>query len=436
MAAYSGGTGTNTANGITRSVTALILGGGQGKRLFPLTLYRSKPAVPIGGKYRLVDIPISNSINSGLRKIFVLTQFNSTSLHRHIHRTYPYEPFNQTSIELLAAEQTLENRDWFQGTADAVRKHLPHYHLKPQDWVLVLSGDHIYRMNYRAIFNFHEEKGADLTIGTVPVAKREVSQVGIMRLRSDARIVAFKEKPGPQENIRNFVVPENVRKRFNLKEKGEAYLASMGVYVFRAEALMDLLKGKEADFGREVIPKAIEKAKAYGYVFNGYWRDIGTIRNFYEASIEMTQDNPPFSFHDPRDRVFTRPRFLPPSSIFSSRLKNVLLSEGCVLKGVTAEDSVVGLRSVIREGTEIRKSVLMGADFYQTEELEPIPPDLGIGKNCVIENAIIDKNARIGNNVIIRNRKKIEEADGENHFIRDGIVIVARGARIPDGTEI
>ncbi len=420
----------------SRSVTALILGGGQGKRLFPLTHYRSKPAVPIGGKYRLVDIPISNSINSGLRKIFVLTQFNSTSLHRHIHRTYPYEPFNQTSVELLAAEQTLENRDWFQGTADAVRKHLPHYHLRPGDWVLVLAGDHIYRMNYRAIFNFHEEKGADLTIGTVPVFKKDVSDFGIMHLRSDARIAAFKEKPTAGENIRNYVVPESIRREFKVKEKGNLYLASMGVYVFRAEVLIDLLKGKEADFGREIIPKAIENVKAYGYIFDDYWRDIGTIRNFYEANIELTGEKPPFTFYDTRDRVFTRPRFLPPSSIFASKLKNVLLSEGCVLKGVSVQDSVVGLRSVIREGTSIRKSVLMGADFYKAEEPETIRPDLGVGKNCVIENAIVDKNARIGNNVIIRNAKKVEEIDGENYFIRDGIVIIARGARIPDGTVI
>ena len=339
-------------------------------------------------------------------------------------------------MELLAAEQTLENRDWFQGTADAVRKHLTHYHLKPADWVLILAGDHIYRMNYRTIFNFHEEKKADLTIGTVPVTKREIGQFGIMRLRSDERIVAFKEKPTPKENIHGFAVPENVRRQFHLKEKREFYLASMGVYVFRAEVLIDLLKGKEADFGRELIPKAIEMVKSYGYVFDGYWRDIGTIRNFYEANIELTRENPPFTFFDPRDRVFTRPRFLPPCGVFGSRLKNVLLSEGCVLKGVSVENSVVGLRSVIREGSVIRKSVLMGADFYQSEELEAGRPDLGVGKNCVIENTIVDKNARIGNNVIIRNHKKVREIDGENYYIRDGIVIIARGARIPDGTEI
>ena len=421
---------------MTRPVTVLILGGGQGKRLFPLTLYRSKPAVPIGGKYRLVDIPISNSINSELRKIFVLTQFNSTSLHRHIHRTYPYEHFNQTSIELLAAEQTLENRDWFQGTADAVRKHLPHYHLRPGEGVLVLSGDHIYRMDYRTILDFHEKKGADLTIGTVPVEKKGVSQFGITRLKPDSRIIAFKEKPAPEENIQNFLIPENVRREFQLEKKGKLYLASMGVYLFRSEVLIDLLKGKEADFGREVIPKAIDRVKAYGFVFKGYWRDIGTIQAFYEASLELTRENPPFSFFSPQGRIFTRPRFLPPSSILSSQLKNVLLSEGCVLRGASVEDSVVGLRSVIREGTVIRKSVLMGADFYQAEEPERIRPDLGIGKNCTVENAIIDKNVRVGNNVVIRNRKRIAEADGENYFIRDGIVIISRGARIPEGTQI
>lgn len=421
---------------MSRSVTVLILGGGQGKRLFPLTLYRSKPAVPLGGKYRLVDIPISNSLNSQLRRIFVLTQFNSTSLHRHIHRTYPYEHFNQTSIELLAAEQTLENRDWFQGTADAVRKHLPHYHLGPEDWVLVLAGDHIYRMDYRTILNFHEAKGADLTIGTVPVEEKEASQLGIMRLRADARIVAFREKPERSENLQSFVIPGNIRREFNVRDKKKNYLASMGVYVFNAKALVKLLKGKEADFGREIIPKAINEVKSYGFVFDGYWRDIGTIRNFYEANLELTGENPPFSFFTPRGRIFTRPRFLPPSNILSSRLKNVLLSEGCVLQEASIEESVVGLRSVVREGTTIRKSVLMGADFYQQEEHERVRPDLGIGKNCSIQNAIIDKNVRIGNKVVIENRKGVREFDGKNYYIRDGIVIIARGARIPDGTRI
>lgn len=421
---------------MNHSATVLILGGGQGKRLFPLTSYRSKPAVPIGGKYRLVDIPISNSLNSGLRKIFVLTQFNSTSLHRHIHRTYPYEHFNQTSIELLAAEQTLENRDWFQGTADAVRKHLSHYHLLPEDRVLVLSGDHIYRMDYQKVLDFHEKKKADITIGTVPVTQEETGPLGIMCLKSDARIVAFKEKPEPKENIQDFVIPDALRREFQVKGKGDLYLASMGVYVFKAKVLIELLKGKAADFGRELIPRAIGCVKAYGFVFDGYWRDIGTIRSFYEASLELTGDHPPFSFYAPEGRIFTRPRFLPPSQIFSSRLKNVLFSEGCVLRDVTAEDSVIGLRSVIREGTVIRKSVLMGADFYQSEAVDESRVDLGIGKHCLIENAILDKNVRIGNGVVIQNRGNIQSADGANYTIRDGIVIIPRGAEIPDGTKI
>lgn len=421
---------------MAHSVTVLILGGGQGKRLFPLTLYRSKPAVPIGGKYRLVDIPISNSINSQFRRIFVLTQFNSTSLHRHIHRTYPYEHFNQTSVELLAAEQTLDNRDWFQGTADAVRKHLPHYHIRPGDWVLVLAGDHVYRMDYRTVLNFHEEKDADLTIATVPIEKKDAAQFGILRMKSDARIVDFKEKPGVGENIQNFNIPESVRSKFNLDKKNELFQASMGVYVFKAEVLIDLLKGREADFGREVIPKAIDQVKSYGFIFNDYWRDVGTIRSFYEASLELTHEVPAFSFFTPRGRIFTRPRFLPPSTVLASHLKNVLLSEGCVLKGASIEDSVIGLRSLIREGTAIRKTVLMGADFYQQEEKDPPLADLGIGKNCVIEGAIIDKNVRVGNGVTIRNKKKIEETDGENYYIRDGIVIIPRGAVIPDNTQI
>ena len=421
---------------MNHSATVLILGGGQGKRLFPLTLYRSKPAVPFGGKYRLVDFPISNSLNSGLGKIFVLTQFNSTSLHRHIHRTYPYEQFHQTSIELLAAEQTLENRDWFQGTADAVRKHIGHYHLKPDDLVLILAGDHIYRMDYQTILAFHKEREADLTIGTVPVDKKETGHLGLMRIKSDTRIVEFKEKPAASENIQTFAIPETIRREFDVEGKRDLYLASMGVYVFRAATLLALLKGTEADFGREVIPKAIDKVKAYGFVFKGYWRDIGTIGSFYEASLELTGKSPPFSFFAPEGRIFTRARFLPPSKILSCEMKNVILAEGCVLREATVEDSVVGLRSIIREGTTVRRSALMGNDFYQEEETEKIKPDLGIGKNCTIENAIIDKNVRIGNGVVIRNQKKVETADGDYYHIREGIVIIPREARVPDGAEI
>jgi glucose-1-phosphate adenylyltransferase len=417
------------------NVTVLILGGGQGKRLFPLTSYRSKPAVPIGGKYRLVDIPISNSINSGLRRIFVLTQFNSTSLHRHIHRTYPYESFNQTSVELLAAEQTLANTDWFQGTADAVRKHIPHYRMEDTDTFLILSGDHLYRMDYRDILKFHTEKDADITIATVPVEKKAVSQFGIMQIRSNGRIAAFREKPAASEKIQNLVIPQSVREIFNLKVKKELYLASMGVYVFKPAVLIAALAGKEADFGREIIPKALGEYRVYGYVFNDYWRDIGTIRSFYEASIDLTRPNPPFSFLTPTERIFTRARFLPPSKVQSAELHHVLMAEGCLLDGVHIEDSVIGLRSVIHKGSMIRKSVLMGNDFYEWERPGSRRP-LGIGKNCLIENCILDKNVCIGNRVSITNGTRIREKDGESFYIRDGIVIIPKGAVIEDGTKI
>ncbi len=420
---------------ISNNVITLILGGGQGKRLFPLTSYRSKPAVPIGGKYRLVDIPISNSINSGLRQIFVLTQFNSVSLHRHIHRTYPYEYFNRTSIELLAAEQTPGNADWFQGTADAVRKHIPHYHLDESDAVLILSGDHLYRMDYRKILKFHAEQDADVTIATVPVSRRDVNQFGIMQIRPNGRMTAFWEKPSKADKIQPFVIPPQIRDTFQLKGPKDLYLASMGVYVFKPSVLIEVLSGHEADFGREVIPKAIGRYKAFGYVFSGYWRDIGTIKTFYEASIELTKPSPAFDFLEPESRIFTRARFLPPSKIRRSELENTLFSEGCMIDGAHIENSVIGLRSVIHEGTVLHRSVLMGNDFYEMEKGHH-EQDLGIGRGCFIENCILDKNVRVGDRVSITNSQKIREKDNGNYYIRDGIVIIPKGAVIPSGTKI
>lgn len=416
-------------------VITIILGGGQGKRLFPLTSYRSKPAVPIGGKYRLVDIPISNSINSGLKRIFVLTQFNSTSLHRHIHRTYPYEAFNRTSIELLAAEQTLSTFDWFQGTADAVRKHFTHYSAEEESEFLILSGDHLYQMNYNDILQYHREKDADITVATMPVSKREVSGFGIMQIKPNGRLNAFWEKPSAKDNINSFVVPQNIRDIYHLKGKHDLFLASMGIYVFKHSVLKEVLSGNEADFGKEVIPKAIKNYKVFGYAFNGYWRDIGTTRAFYEANIELTKPNPPFHFVSEENRIFTRARFLPPSRILSAELTHCLIAEGCDLDGVHAEDSIIGLRSVIRKGTVIRKSVLMGNDGFEFKKPKD-KPALGIGRNCHIKDAILDKNVRIGNNVSITNDKRTREKDGENYHIREGIVIIPKGASIPDGTII
>ncbi|HNX69096.1 MAG TPA: glucose-1-phosphate adenylyltransferase [Candidatus Omnitrophota bacterium] len=420
---------------MTGRVTTLILGGGQGKRLFPLTSYRSKPAVPIGGKYRLVDIPISNAINSGLHRIYVLTQFNSASLHRHIHRTYPYEVFHKTSVELLAAEQTTDNTDWFQGTADAVRKCLPHYRSEATDTFLILSGDHLYRMDYREILGFHHMQKADVTVATLPVPERIIKGFGIMKLKKDGQITEFLEKPSKNDSVESFVMPKSLCDFYQVKSKNPMYLASMGIYVFKRDVLMDMLQGNEKDFGREIIPKAIENHNVFGHVFTGYWRDIGTIGSFFEASLELTNPNPPFSFLSPQGRIFTRPRFLPPSKIQGTTLDHVLMSEGCILNGVKIERSVIGLRSMAGSGTVIRDSILMGNDFYEWPEPGK-DRKIGIGKNCVIENCILDKNVGLGDNVSITNPNKIDEKDGENYYIRDGIVIIPKGTHIPSGTKI
>ncbi len=415
--------------------TVIIMGGGQGKRLYPLTKYRSKPAVPIGGKYRLVDVPISNCINSELRKIFVLTQFNSTSLHRHLHRAFPYEAFNDTSVELLAAEQTLANKDWFQGTADAVRKHFNHYHIKPEDTVLILSGDHLYRMDYRKILAYHEEKKADVTIATIPVPRKVVSQFGILKIQTNGRIHSFLEKPAASEKIRPYLIPRKIRETFDIQNPRQQFLASMGIYVYRAKVLEEVLAGKETDFGKEVIPKSIQTHRVYGYVFDGYWRDIGTIGSFFDANLELTKSNSKFSFFDWQSRIFTRSRFLPPSCFLGTAMKNVQVSDGIHCEASEVEHSILGLRAIIRQGTVIRRSVVMGNDYYETKAPAGQLP-LEIGKNCRIENCILDKNVRIGNNVKILNEKKIQEFDSENYFIREGIVIVPKDAVIKDGTEI
>ncbi len=420
---------------MTIQTTVIIMGGGQGKRLYPLTKYRSKPAVPIGGKYRLVDIPISNCIHSDLRKIFVLTQFNSTSLHRHLHRAFPYEAFNGTSIELLAAEQTLANKDWFQGTADAVRKHFGHYHLKPDDTVLILSGDHLYRMDYQKILEYHLAKQADVTIAAIPIPKKHAHHFGILQLQASGRIHSFLEKPPVSENIRSYVIPTKLRKAFNVQDSRDQYLASMGIYVFQAKVLEEVLAGKETDFGKEVIPKSIKSHRVYGFVFDGYWRDIGTIRSFFAANLELTKTNSKFSFFDSDFPIFTRSRFLPPSCFRGTTLRHVQVSDGISCEGALVESSILGLRSMIRKGTRIRRSIIMGNDFYES----PTPGGeipLGIGARCRIENCIIDKNVRIGSGVRILNSKRIREFDGEEYFIREGIVIIPKGAVIPDGTEI
>ena len=408
------------------SVVAIILGGGQGRRLFPLTLYRSKPAVPIGGKYRLVDIPISNSLHAGINRIFVLTQYNSASLNNHIHNTYKFDYFSRSSVVLLAAEQTLSSERWFQGTADAVRCHISHYHLKPDDDVFVLSGDHLYRMDFQEVLKFHRESSADVTLSTILVPERVTREFGILKMEKNGKITDFREKPATKED----------RKGLESNGKGR-YYASMGVYLFKASVLMDLLKGTEADFGKELIPRAIQECKSYGYLFDGYWRDIGTIRSFYKANLELTGPHPKFRFHSPKGNIFTHPRFLPPSQILSSKINNSLISEGCVLRETSIESSVVGLRSVIQEKATVKNSVIMGADYFEFDEASnsnEIP--LGIGEGTTIENAIIDKNARIGRYVTIKNAKGVEEENGVNYYIREGVVIVPKDVVISDKTVI
>lgn len=400
-------------------VVSIILGGGRGTRLFPLTRDRSKPAVPIGGKYRLVDIPISNSLNSGIKRIFILTQFNSVSLHRHIFRGYRFDYFSGVSMDLLAAEQTPSHMDWFQGTADAVRKHMPHFHLEDDDDVVILSGDHLYRMDLQELIQFHRDKKADFVVATVPVKKSEVRHFGILQMDPKGRIISFKEKP----------------KTVTSKDMHEGqFQASMGIYVFKAKILKDALKGNETDFGKQVIPSSTQRYKSYGYVFDGYWRDIGTIRAFYDASLDLARTKTPFDFVSQDNRIFTRPRFLPPLRIMNSKLNQCLLSDGVYLNQATIDHAVIGLRTIMQKGCKVRKSVIMGADFYEEPGKHKIP--VGIGANCVIEGAIIDKNVRIGAKCKIINVAKKRNMDGPNYFIRDGVVVIPKGAIIQPGTVI
>lgn len=414
------------------NVCCIVLGGGKGNRLFPLTRDRSKPAVPIGGKYRLIDIPLSNSINSGIGKIFILTQFNSVSLNRHIYSTYTFDYFSDKKVHLLAAEQTLDNTSWFQGTADAVRRHIGHYHWKPDDDVLILSGDHLYRMDFREIIKFHREKGADVTLSSLLVPESITDQFGVLKMDKSHKITAFLEKPSGPDQLKGFE-PD---KEHGEKSRGNRYLASMGIYVFKASVLEKLLQGQETDFGKELIPRAIKTYKTYGFVFKDYWRDIGTIRSFYEANLELTTRNPRFSFIAPEGPIYTHPRFLRPSKIEGSRLKNVLLSEGCIILNSDIESSIVGLRSIIGRRVEIKRSILMGVDADFSKGGQSMTTEPSIGDGSIIENAILDKNVRIGKNVKILNKKGIVDLDGDNYYVRDKIVVIPKNTVIPDGTII
>jgi glucose-1-phosphate adenylyltransferase len=422
-------------------VLSIILAGGAGKRLFPLTKDRSKPAVPLGGKYRLIDVPISNCLNSGLKKIFVLTQFNSASLNRHIVNTYRFDPFAEGFIEVLAAEQTMTNANWFQGTADAVRQHLHRFTGRENDYHLILSGDQLYRMDFHQLLESHWKRGADVTICVIPKSEAMASSFGLMKLGADGRVEQFREKP-KGDALREMhtdtgalgLSPEDAARR--------PYLASMGIYLFKSSVLVDLLADASMnDFGYQVIPRAIEKLDVYGFLFDGYWEDLGTVEAFYKANMDLTGSDPHFDFHDMTAPIYTRARFLPSSRIERCEIRESIISEGSILKGVQIFNSVVGIRSQIGEEAALERVMMMGADFYEDEEdfdynRQMGIPDIGIGKGSIIRKAIIDKNAHIGERVRILNEERIQNFDGPGYYIRDGIVIVPKNGVLLAGTMI
>lgn len=426
------------------SILAVILGGGAGTRLHPLTLMRSKPAVPLGGKYRLVDIPISNCINSDVLRMFVLTQYNSASLNRHIATTYRFSQFSNGFVEILAAEQTPHNPQWFQGTADAVRQVLPHMSDWGIDTLLILSGDHLYRMDYRKFLARHFETDADVTVSVIPFQREAAEEFGLLKAEADGNIIEFKEKP-KGEALEQMRVDTTAFGLSAEEAERRPFLASMGIYVFKFDKLQQLLSQNEGwvDFGREVIPAAIKSGKVQSFLFDGYWEDIGTISAFHAANLDMTAPLPKFNFFDTDAPIYTRARYLPPSKMNNCEVNNSIISDGCILNRAVINRSLIGLRTRIDFGANIEDSYLMGADFYQSlEELEADAqsgrPHIGIGQGAVIKNAIVDKNTRIGAGVRLVNEAGVRdgEAPDGSFYIRDGIIIVAKNATIADGTVV
>ncbi|BAY15429.1 glucose-1-phosphate adenylyltransferase [Nostoc sp. HK-01] len=428
-----------------KKVLAIILGGGAGTRLYPLTKLRAKPAVPVAGKYRLIDIPVSNCINSEIFKIYVLTQFNSASLNRHIARTYNFSGFSEGFVEVLAAQQTPENPNWFQGTADAVRQYLWMLEEWDVDEYLILSGDHLYRMDYRQFIQRHRDTNADITLSVIPIDDRRASDFGLMKIDQAGRVIDFSEKP-KGEALTKMQVDTTVLGLNKEQAQQQPYIASMGIYVFKREVLIKLLREKleRTDFGKEIIPDAAQDYNIQAYLFDDYWEDIGTIEAFYNANLALTQQpQPPFSFYDEEAPIYTRPRYLPPTKLLECHVTESIIGEGCILKNCRIQHSVLGVRSRIESGCVIEESLLMGADFYQASverqcsiEKNDIP--VGIGTDTIIRRAIIDKNARIGHDVKIINKDNVQEADreGQGFYIRSGIVVVLKNAVIPDGTII
>ena len=419
--------------GTLQRTLAIIMGGGAGTRLFPLTKDRAKPAVPLGGKYRIVDIPISNCLNSELRSIYVLTQFNSMSLHRHIQASYKFDNFSRSFVDILAAQQTPAGSQWYQGTADAVRQNMRYFLERPYDYYLVLSGDQLYRMDFRPLLHQHIRLGADITLATKPVARHQVSEFGIIRGDVDRRITRFVEKPADETVLQEMRMSRELLRAIGSNEEEELFQASMGIYVFNRNVLIECLTSDLFDFGKHIIPSSIKDRDVSAFIFKGYWEDIGTIRAFYEANLDLTDLVPEYSFFEPDSPIYTHPRFLPGSKINGATLRQAIISDGCIISDAHLERCVVGIRSVIQSGATIRNSIIMGADYFELGPTDSSQPLMGIGRNCVIDRAIIDKNARIADGVVITPEGKPPDFDADNYFIRDGIVVIPKNAIIPAG---
>jgi glucose-1-phosphate adenylyltransferase len=421
-----------------RDVLAIILGGGRGTRLFPLTHARSKPAVPIGGKYRLIDIPISSCLHSEIRRIFVLTQFNSASLNRHIGKTYRLDGFSEGFVEILAAEQTPDSNNWFQGTADAVRQARRHFESLEADYYLILAGDHLYRMDYGELIEAHTERGADITIAAQPCTPEDATEMGIFRFDHSGQISAFEEKPNAAR-LAEIGQSLPAGSPFLQTPPDKPFVASMGIYVFSRQVLLEVLEQKGVDFGKEIIPAGLGRYNVSAYLHRGYWADVGTIGAYYDANIMLTRPDTPFRFHDTHRPVFTRPRQLPPSRVRNCTIKDSIVTEGCTLEECTITESVVGVRAVVRAGCRISRTVLIGADYFEHDEDAAglgRTPRLGLGRDVVLDRAIVDKNARIGDGCRLVNEKGVEEADGDGWHIRSGIVVVPKGGIVKPGTVV
>ncbi|MEI0604599.1 glucose-1-phosphate adenylyltransferase [Brachyspira alvinipulli] len=424
------------------NTVALILGGGRGTRLYPLVKARSKPAVSLGGQYRMIDIPVSNCINSGFRNIYVITQFNSASLNNHIYNAYRFDNFSGGHVSILAAEQTDTNIDWYQGTADAVRKNWEHFDSEFVNNVVILSGDQVYRMNYNVMLQHMLETGADIIVGTVPVVREDAKGFGVMLVNKRGQITNFHEKPKEDDVLNSLKLTEDQKKMFNIENPKKEYLASMGIYVFRRNVLKEILSdGSMIDFGKDIIPEAIKKYKVFSYAFQGYWEDVGTIKAYFEANISFGSKNPPFDFYDENAPIYTHVRYLSPSKVEKATVTSSIIADGCRIENATIKECVIGVRSVVQTGSTLERVIMMGSDYYEdSDDIERLNvkhlPKIGIGKKCTLKNVIIDKNVRIGNDVVITNKKKIQHQDSEFYCIRDGIVILPKNTVIKSGTII